>query len=105
LVDLTVQVARNVSLDEVKSVFRKVINGEFSYCIGYIEEPLVSTDFIGCDKSAVVDGFSIMTVENQIKILAWYDNKWAYDCRVIELAHTVNERMGETWENSLAHRH
>jgi glyceraldehyde 3-phosphate dehydrogenase len=93
LVDLTVQVAREVSLGEVKSVFYTVTNGNLSQYVGYTEEPLVSADFIGCDKSAVVDGLSIMTVENQIKILAWYDNEWAYTCRVVDLADSVSERM------------
>jgi glyceraldehyde 3-phosphate dehydrogenase len=102
LVDLTVQVEREVSLDEVKSVFNKAVKEEFSHYVGYIEEPLVSADFIGCDKSAVVDGLSIMAVENQIKILAWYDNEWAYACRVFDLAKTVNERMRKPWNSPMA---
>lgn len=102
LIDLTVQVARKVSPDEVKSVLHTAANETLSHYVNYIEEPLVSADFIGCDKSAVVDGLSIMAVENQIKVLAWYDNEWAYACRVIELAQAVNERMGKTWQSPLA---
>lgn len=105
LVDLTVQVAREVSLDEVKSVFHAAANGKLSHYVGYIEEPLVSSDFIGNEKSAIVDGLSIMTVENQIKILAWYDNEWAYACRVIELAQAVNERMDKKWKSPVALKH
>ncbi|MBT2649416.1 type I glyceraldehyde-3-phosphate dehydrogenase [Bacillus sp. ISL-34] len=91
LVDLTVQVSREVSVDEVKSIFLKA-SKENPY-INYTQEPLVSTDFIGCDKSAIVDGLSIITAENQIKILAWYDNEWAYACRVIDLAQAIHERL------------
>jgi glyceraldehyde 3-phosphate dehydrogenase len=105
LVDLTVQVAREVSQEEVKSVFYTAANGKLSHYVGYTEEPLVSADFIGNAKSAIVDGLSIMTVENQIKILAWYDNEWAYSCRVIELAQAVNERMGKTWKTPVALKH
>jgi glyceraldehyde 3-phosphate dehydrogenase len=103
LVDLTVQVEREVSLDEVKSVFNRAVNGDFSHYVGYIEEPLVSADFIGCEKSAVVDGLSIMAVENQVKILAWYDNEWAYACRVVDLAETVTEGMRKTWNSPIEH--
>jgi glyceraldehyde 3-phosphate dehydrogenase len=102
LVDLTVQVNREVSLEEVKSAFITAANGSLSHYVGYIEEPLVSSDFIGCDKSAVVDGLSIMAMGNQIKVLAWYDNEWAYASRVVELAQTVSERMGQTCQTSLA---
>lgn len=91
LADLTVQVSRTVSIDEVKSTFKAAVH-ENRY-VGYIEEPLVSADFIGCDKSAVVDGLAIMVAENQIKVLAWYDNEWAYASRVIDLAQAVHERM------------
>ncbi|SDJ15717.1 type I glyceraldehyde-3-phosphate dehydrogenase [Alteribacillus bidgolensis] len=93
LIDLTVQVASQVSLDEVKSVFNTAATGNLSHYFDYIEEPLVSVDFIGSDKSAIVDGLSLMAAGNQIKTLAWYDNEWAYACRVIELAQAVHERL------------
>jgi glyceraldehyde 3-phosphate dehydrogenase len=95
LADLTVQVSREVSIDEIKSVFYAAAH-ENRY-VKYIQEPLVSADFIGCDKSAVVDGLSLMTAENQIKVLAWYDNEWAYACRVIDLAQAVHERLEKAW--------
>ncbi|WP_339226152.1 type I glyceraldehyde-3-phosphate dehydrogenase [Oceanobacillus sp. FSL K6-2867] len=92
LIDLTVQVQQEVKLEEVKSLFRGIQSEALSKYVGYSEEPLVSADYIGSEKSAVVDGLSIMTAENQIKILAWYDNEWAYACRVADLAQAVNER-------------
>jgi glyceraldehyde 3-phosphate dehydrogenase len=44
-----------------------------------------------------------MIVENHIKIPAWYDNEWAYACRVIDLAETINERMRKTWNSQIKH--
>ncbi|WP_234402389.1 type I glyceraldehyde-3-phosphate dehydrogenase [Oceanobacillus damuensis] len=93
LIDLTVQVQQEVTAEEVKSTFRAIQSGTLSQYIGYTEEPLVSADYIGSEKSAVVDGLSVMAAENQIKILAWYDNEWAYACRVAELAKAVNDKM------------
>lgn len=57
---------------------------------------------MGAIKSAVIDSLSIMVMGNQIKVLAWYDNEWAYASRVVELAQTVRERMGQKWQTSLA---
>ncbi|WP_404335391.1 type I glyceraldehyde-3-phosphate dehydrogenase [Planococcus rifietoensis] len=91
LADFTVEVPRQVSIDEVRSVFKTAAH-ENRY-VGYTEEPLVSADFIGCDKSAIVDGLSIMVAGNQIKVLAWYDNEWAYANRVINLAQAIQQRI------------
>jgi glyceraldehyde 3-phosphate dehydrogenase len=91
LADLTVEVPCKVSIEEVKLAFKAAAHG--NRYVGYTEEPLVSADFIGCDKSAIVDGLSIMAAGNQIKVLAWYDNEWAYARRVIDLAQAVHERM------------
>ncbi|MCS7460608.1 type I glyceraldehyde-3-phosphate dehydrogenase [Paenibacillus doosanensis] len=103
LIDLTVQVAKPAaSLEEVREALRTAAEGAFASYVDYIEEPLVSADFVGCSKSAVVDGLSTMVSGDQIKVLAWYDNEWAYASRVVELTQTVGERMGESCEASLA---
>lgn len=101
LVDLTVKISRKTTLEEVKSGFREAAEGDSSHYVGYSEEPLVSMDYIGCSKSAVVDGLSILVMDDQIKVLAWYDNEWAYACRVVELANLIKERVDHTWETPL----
>jgi glyceraldehyde 3-phosphate dehydrogenase len=103
IIDLTVKVAREASIDEVRAAFRSAAEGELSGILEYIEEPLVSSDFIGNPKSAIIDGLSVMTMDDQIKILAWYDNEWGYSNRVIELAKLVAERTGKTWEATSVH--
>ncbi|WP_248928116.1 type I glyceraldehyde-3-phosphate dehydrogenase [Paenibacillus hamazuiensis] len=92
MIDLTVQVRRTASLDEVKAAFREAAEGGMKGYLDYTEEPLVSSDFIGCPHSAVVDGLSLMTMGDQIKVMAWYDNEWAYASRVVELAQIIQER-------------
>lgn len=104
LIDLTVKVAREARIDEVKKAFRTAAQGAFAPYVDYIEEPLVSADFVGCSKSAVVDGLSIMAMEDQIKVLAWYDNEWAYASRVVELVNLVGERTVNTWEATASAR-
>ncbi|WP_282936466.1 type I glyceraldehyde-3-phosphate dehydrogenase [Paenibacillus sp. RC67] len=102
LIDLTVQVKRPAELEEVRESLRSAAKGAFAHYVDYSEEPLVSVDFVGCSKSAVIDGLSVMASGDQIKVLAWYDNEWAYACRVVELTQTVGERVGEACEASMA---
>lgn len=92
LIDLTVKVKRPCSLEQVKAVLKSASEGKLSMYVGYTEEPLVSVDYIGCSKSACIDGPSVMIMNDQIKVLAWYDNEWAYSSRVVELVTLVSER-------------
>ncbi|MCU0237114.1 MAG: type I glyceraldehyde-3-phosphate dehydrogenase [Acidobacteria bacterium] len=86
VVDLVVHVARDTSVDEVKQVIEKAANGPLQGIMGCSYEPLVSIDFKGDERSSIIDMDNIMVVEkNLIKVLAWYDNEWAYSCRVRDL--------------------
>lgn len=98
IIDLTVKVARPANIEEVRHAFRSAAEGELSGILEYNEEPLVSSDFIGNSNSAIIDGLSVMAMDDQIKILAWYDNEWGYSNRVVELAKLVAERTEKKWE-------
>jgi glyceraldehyde 3-phosphate dehydrogenase len=86
LVDLVVEAKRETTVDEVNKVFKEASQGKLSKYLDYTKEPLVSRDFYGNNKSAIVDGLSTRVIEGKmIKVLAWYDNEWAYSCRVNDL--------------------
>ncbi|MCD9022045.1 type I glyceraldehyde-3-phosphate dehydrogenase [Cohnella silvisoli] len=89
LLDLTVGVSRRLSYSEVHAALLSAVSGEYSSYVDYIEAPLVSIDFVGCDKSAVIDGLSLTVRDDQIKLLAWYDNEWGYVSRVMDLVSMV----------------
>lgn len=95
LIDLTVKVSQPYSLEHVKAVVKEASEQSLSPYVGYTDEPLVSADYIGCAKSAVIDGPSIMVMQDQIKVLAWYDNEWAYASRVVELVQLISERVDQ----------
>ncbi|WP_091164671.1 type I glyceraldehyde-3-phosphate dehydrogenase [Paenibacillus sp. 1_12] len=97
LIDLTVKVASTCSLEQVKKLLKAASEQNLSPYLGYTEEPLVSADYIGCTKSAVIDGSSVMIMNDQIKVLAWYDNEWAYASRVVELVNLMSERVDYKW--------
>ena len=94
LVDLTAELERNVTVDEVNEAFRNAANGKMAGILGYSEEPLVSVDYRGDCRSSIVDALSTMVVQdNLVKVVSWYDNEWGYACRVIDLAVYIGKQL------------
>jgi len=94
LIDLTATVEKKVGEDDVKSAFREAAEGPLKGILAYTEEALVSSDFTKDPHSAIVDGpFTKTLGDDMVKVLAWYDNEWAYSCRVMELANYIGERL------------
>jgi glyceraldehyde 3-phosphate dehydrogenase len=92
LIDLVVEVKRETTVDEVNRAFRDASRGKLSRYLEYTEEPLVSRDFYGNNRSAIVDGLSTTAIEGKmVKVIAWYDNEWAYSCRVNDLVSYMAE--------------
>lgn len=86
LVDLVAELDKKTTVQEVNSALKTASAGSLSKYLEYCEEPLVSSDFNGNSKSAIVDADSTVVIEdNLVKVLAWYDNEWGYSNRVIDL--------------------
>jgi len=86
LVDLVVEASKPTTVDEVNGALRKAADGELSGILGFSTEPLVSIDYNGNALSSIVDGASTSVMDGtMVKVLAWYDNEWAYSCRVRDL--------------------
>jgi len=92
LTDAVFEVERATTVDEVNALLRDAAkSGPLSSVLGYEERPLVSVDYRGDARSAIVDGLSTMVTDGtQVKILAWYDNEWGYVNRMLELLHYVS---------------
>lgn len=87
LVDLVVNTSKPVSVEAVNNAFREAAAGALSGYLGVTDEPLVSSDFRGDQRSSIVDLPSTMLMgDRMVKVLAWYDNEWGYSCRVADLA-------------------
>jgi glyceraldehyde 3-phosphate dehydrogenase len=91
LVDLTVEVERETTADEVNALFAEhADSGALAGILAYSEEPLVSSDVIRSPYSAVFDaGLTTVIGGTQVKVVAWYDNEWGYSTRLVELAERV----------------
>lgn len=86
LTDLVCELSRPVTVEEVNNAFKVAAEGPMDGILGYSEEPLVSVDYKGDDRSSIVDGLSTMVIsDNMVKVVSWYDNEWGYSCRAVDL--------------------
>ena len=86
LVDLVVDVERDISREEVNAIFKKASENELKGIIRYEEAPLVSVDYNGAEDSSIVDALSTKVIgKNMVKVLAWYDNEWGYSSRTKDI--------------------
>jgi glyceraldehyde 3-phosphate dehydrogenase len=94
IVDFTAQVERPTTVDEINAAFRTASMGSLDGILGVSDEPLVSTDFRGDSRSAIVDAASTMVIGGTlVKVVAWYDNEWGYSCRIADLISLVAARV------------
>ena len=86
LVDLTVEVEKKTTIDEVNAAFKKAAQGELKGILDVSEEPLVSVDYIGNLFSSVVDSKSTNVVDGTlVHVSSWYDNEMGYSARCVDL--------------------
>ena len=89
LVDLTVELDKDVTAEEVNAAMKAASEGEMKGFLGYTDQPLVSMDFKGDNRSSIFDSLETQVLGktgNLVKVLAWYDNEWGYSMRCIDLA-------------------
>lgn len=94
LIDLTVEVEKETTTDELLGAFKEAAEGPLKGILGYSEEPLVSIDYKGDPRSSIVDAqFTQVLLGNMVKVVSWYDNEWGYSVRLADLANYVAERL------------
>ena len=89
MVDVVFEVEKSTTAEEVNRLLKEASENELKGILGFSEEPLVSSDYVGDPRSSIVDGLSTMVIDNMVKIIAWYDNEWGYSERVLDLAKLV----------------
>jgi len=87
VVDLTVRLEKPASYEDIKATVKAAAEGELKGILGYTEDKVVSTDFIGEYNTSVFDADAgIALSDNFVKLVAWYDNEWGYSCKLVDLA-------------------
>jgi glyceraldehyde 3-phosphate dehydrogenase len=91
VVDLTVNLERPASYEQVKAAMRAAAAGPLDGILAYTEEDVVSTDFLGESCTSIFDaGAGIALTDTFMKLVAWYDNEWGYSCKCVDLIRHIN---------------
>ena len=87
LTDCVFELARETSAEVVNALFAAAASGPLAGILGVEHRPLVSADYAGDTRSAIVDGLSTLVTDGtMLKVYAWYDNEMGYACRMVDLA-------------------
>jgi glyceraldehyde 3-phosphate dehydrogenase len=86
VVDLTCRLAKPATYEEIRAAVKAASEGPLKGIVGYTEEDVVSTDFVGESCTCVFDAKAGIALNRQfVKLIAWYDNEWGYSCKVLDL--------------------
>jgi glyceraldehyde 3-phosphate dehydrogenase len=86
VVDLTVNLGRDASYDEIKAAVKAAADGPLAGVLGYTEEDVVSADFIKDRRSSIFDAKAGIALGSTfVKLVSWYDNEWGYSNRLVDL--------------------
>ena len=91
VVDLTCNLAKDVTYDEICKAMKEASEGELKGILGYTEDAVVSSDFLGDARTSIFDAKAgIQLTPRFVKVVSWYDNEWGYSNKVVELIQHMN---------------
>jgi len=91
VVDLTCRIEKAASYDDIKAAMKEASEGEMKGVLGYTEEAVVSSDFIGDSRTSIFDANAGISLSpNFVKVVSWYDNEWGYSCKILEMICYMN---------------
>jgi glyceraldehyde 3-phosphate dehydrogenase len=92
VVDLVVNVKKDVTVDAVNAAMRAAAEGPMKNILVYCDEPIVSSDIVNHPASSIFDSLCTMVIGRTVKVVSWYDNEWGYSNRTVD----IMERMAKT---------
>jgi glyceraldehyde 3-phosphate dehydrogenase len=91
VVDLTCRLEKPASYDAIKKAMKAAADGPLKGILGYTEDAVVSSDFIGDSRTSIFDAEAGISLnDNFVKVIAWYDNEWGYSCKLLDLIAHMN---------------
>ena len=85
VVDLVVNVKKDVTVDSVNAAMKKASQGKMKGILVYCDEPIVSSDIINNPASSIFDSLCTMVIGRTVKVISWYDNEWGYSNRSVDI--------------------
>ena len=91
--DLTVELAKAGSADEINAAFKAAADGPLKGILKYYDVPIVSSDIVTDPHSSIFDSLLTKVIDNQAKVVSWYDNEWGYSNRLVDLVALVGKSL------------
>jgi len=85
VVDLVVNVKKDVTVDNVNAAMKKAADGSMKGILVYCDEPIVSSDIINNPASSIFDSLCTLVIGRTVKVVSWYDNEWGYSNRTVDI--------------------
>ncbi|OLT08765.1 type I glyceraldehyde-3-phosphate dehydrogenase [Kocuria sp. CNJ-770] len=93
VVDLTFEASQEVSVEAVNAAMKEAAEGPMKGIVKYTEDPIVSSDIQGDSISTIFDAPLTKVIDNQVKVIAWYDNEWGYTSRLVNVVQHVGDQL------------
>jgi glyceraldehyde 3-phosphate dehydrogenase len=91
--DLTVELKKSPSAEEINAAFKAAAEGPLKGILKYYDVPIVSTDIVTDPHSSIFDSLLTKVIDNQAKVVSWYDNEWGYSNRLVDLVGMVGKSL------------
>ncbi len=91
--DLTVELAKAAGAEEINAAFKAAADGRLKGILKYYDAPIVSSDIVTDPHSSIFDSGLTKVIDNQAKVVSWYDNEWGYSNRLIDLVALVGKSL------------
>jgi glyceraldehyde 3-phosphate dehydrogenase len=91
--DLTADLSKSASVEEINAAFKAAAEGKLKGILKYYDVPIVSTDIVTDPHSSIFDAGLTKVIDNQAKVVSWYDNEWGYSNRLVDLVALVGKSL------------
>lgn len=91
--DLTVDLSTRASVDEINAAFKAAAEGRLKGILNYYDAPIVSSDIVTDPHSSIFDSGLTKVIDDQAKVVSWYDNEWGYSNRLVDLVTLVGKSL------------
>jgi len=91
--DLTAELSKSTTADEINAAFKAAADGPLKGILKYYDAPIVSSDIVTDPHSSIFDSGLTKVIDNQAKVVSWYDNEWGYSNRLVDLVALVGKSL------------
>ncbi len=91
--DLTVELRKSASVEEINAAYKAAAEGPLKGILKYYDAPIVSSDIVTDPHSSIFDSGLTKVIDNQAKVVSWYDNEWGYSNRLVDLVALVGKSL------------